>query len=548
MKPWPSLPGGFIFSRLSAPLIWFVVGAALRRDSTKPSRRKAAPTGCRHTAGLVLALWATAAVVATTAQTTGPEISISLRGVADGIVEQGEPLRIAVRLEASRETTGAVALAPASGSWIDTITVELAPASGGAAIARAEAVGKADTPHATLDATHIAGGLWRFSSDAMRRVAPGDYAVRARLVIRDGGGWNGEVVSDDALLGVVAASDSVDRVSQRVASLAQDALLAGNLEEAASIIDATLTNATTDFRLLTVRAMVAERAGNPVAAMLCVNLAQRLRAPDAGGPPPLDLDEMHTRLAAALAASDALPANPPVWSWPPLAIFSRPEAGQRASAPAAAAPAPEATPVPYAVASASPAAPSTSAQPVAAPPLTPAKTPSSANAAGAIVIPASELTDAKVAATADGQWAASAIAGSQYGKTQYSAAKATGAPDIRVAGNSPDAWCPENKNTGTDWIEVSFAKPVHATEVRVRQNDTVGAIAKIEAIAPDGTTHVWWEGVDPFVTSTVRDIAWFAVRVPRTDYLVAKVKITLNLAAVTGWKEIDAVQLVGSSE
>jgi hypothetical protein len=160
------------------------------------------------------------------------------------------------------------------------------------------------------------------------------------------------------------------------------------------------------------------------------------------------------------------------------------------------------------------------------------------------VVPATEFTDAKIVADAAGQWAASAAAGSQYGKTQYSAAQATGAPNISVQGNSPDAWCPANKNSGTDWLEVTFAKAVKATEVRVRQNDTAGAISKVEAIEPDGTAHVWWEGTDPFVAPATRAIVWFAVRVPKTDYLVAKVKITLNLAAVTGWKEIDAVQLV----
>ena len=159
-------------------------------------------------------------------------------------------------------------------------------------------------------------------------------------------------------------------------------------------------------------------------------------------------------------------------------------------------------------------------------------------------MPAVELTDAKQPADADGQWAATATASSVYGKTQYSAAQATGAPNIKVAGNSPDAWCPARKNEGTEWLEVSFAKPVHATEVRIRQNDAPGCIVKIEAIEPDGAAHVWWEGVDPYVAPPTREIAWFAVRVPQTTYLVAKVKITLNLAAVSGWKEIDAVQLV----
>jgi hypothetical protein len=164
------------------------------------------------------------------------------------------------------------------------------------------------------------------------------------------------------------------------------------------------------------------------------------------------------------------------------------------------------------------------------------------------IITASELTDSKVIADPAGQWAASATAGSQYGKTQYSAAQATGAPNISVAGNSPDAWCPASKTNGTDWLEVTFAKPVHAAEVRVRQNDAAGAITKIEAIDSDGTAHVWWDGVDPYKAPAVREIVWFAVRAPKTAYLVAKVRITLNLAAGPGWKEIDAVQLVGAAQ
>jgi len=41
---------------------------------------------------------------------------------------------------------------------------------------------------------------------------------------------------------------------------------------------------------------------------------------------------------------------------------------------------------------------------------------------------------------------------------------------------------------------------------------------------------------------------WFGVRVTPTAYLVAKVKITRNLASGPGWKEIDAVQLVGAGQ
>ncbi|MBL9210381.1 MAG: hypothetical protein JNL92_07920, partial [Opitutaceae bacterium] len=114
------------------------------------------------------------------------------------------------------------------------------------------------------------------------------------------------------------------------------------------------------------------------------------------------------------------------------------------------------------------------------------------------------------------------------------------------AGNSPDAWCPASQNNGLDWLEVGFAQPVRATGVRVRQNLSPGAIIKVEAIAADGTAHVWWEGVDPVTTSSGREIAWFGVNVPATPYPVAKLKLTLNLAAKPDWEQIDAVQLVAA--
>jgi hypothetical protein len=167
-----------------------------------------------------------------------------------------------------------------------------------------------------------------------------------------------------------------------------------------------------------------------------------------------------------------------------------------------------------------------------------------------VLVPSTELNDAIAHSAADGQWAANARASSEYSTPRYGAGQATGMPNVPLglAGDNPEAWCPAEKNAGTAWLELDFAKPVHATEVRVRQSNAPGAIARIEAIDVDGATHLWWQGVDPFVPPRIREIIWFAVRVPRTPYLVAKVKITLNLATVPDWKQIDAVQLVGSAQ
>jgi hypothetical protein len=162
-------------------------------------------------------------------------------------------------------------------------------------------------------------------------------------------------------------------------------------------------------------------------------------------------------------------------------------------------------------------------------------------------VPAAELTDAVILADAAGQWAAGATAGSQYSSPNYAAARMAGAPDVPQPGDHVNAWCPA-KSSGTEWCQATFAQPLFATEVRVRQTNAPGAIVKVEAITPEGVTHVWWEGTDPSKAPTTAHLAWFAIRVPRTPYRVASIRLTLNLDAVSGWEEIDALQLVGTRE
>jgi hypothetical protein len=289
---------------------------------------------------------------------------------------------------------------------------------------------------------------------------------------------------------------------------AWDALLVRQVETAAKVLDTELVHAPDDERLLTARAEVALRAGNPMAAMMCLNRAN----PRSGrGQPDIEREELKTRVMAALYGDVDPNVSPPVWSWPPAPVLAS-FGGATASGKS---------------------------------PVTPPDSGPSPTGLGGLV-PSAELTDAKIIADPAGQWAASAVAGTQYGKAQYSAMQATGAPNISVAGNSPDAWCPATRTGGRDWLEVTFANPVQTTEVRVRQTDAAGALVKVEAIEPNGVVHVWWEGADPYQAPAIREIAWFAVRVPKTDYAVAKVKLTLNLASGPGYKQIDAVQLVAA--
>ncbi len=486
-----------------------------------------------------------------------PELYLSLRGVADDTIEQGEPLHVSVLIEAPDGSTGTWLLAPAAGTWADAVSVEILAAGRNAPVVRGLAVGAPEQPAATVDAGRVAGGLWRVPAELMQPLAPGAYRVRATLAIAGGTGWKGTARSEELPLTVVAPSGAPARAGLKALALARDALLAGEPEKAAQLLDAELQRDPLQFRVLVLRARVAEQAGNPLAAQWLLNTARLSTAETADGYPNVELEELGARVLASLTnpAPEGATPKPPDWSWPPANVLrflrERMEAaekapGKRQAAIGAATPG-ESTAA-SGTATAAVAAPKSSPAPAAEPRAVPAPatkaTPSPRN------VPASGLRhwlgDQAVPADPDGQWAVSARAGSQYGALERSASRATGAPDVPGADDHPNAWCPAVRDSGSDWLELGFARAVKATEVRVRQSYGPGAIVKVEAIEPNGRSHVWWEGVDPYgQDGLAADAVWFSVRVPATDYAVQKIRLTLNLGAHGRWKQIDSVQLIG---
>jgi hypothetical protein len=171
--------------------------------------------------------------------------------------------------------------------------------------------------------------------------------------------------------------------------------------------------------------------------------------------------------------------------------------------------------------------------------------PSAASTPG-VVVPWEQVVEADVLGDPHGQWASEAKASTQYRPEDYSARQATGAPDVPAYSDNKRAWSPSAAERQKEWLELGFPKPVYATEVRVRQTLNPGAIVEVVAIEPNGQWHHLWLGQDPNRYAKDR-IAWFVVRFPKTAYPVQRVKITIDAPAVKGWKQIDAVQLVGTA-
>jgi hypothetical protein len=195
------------------------------------------------------------------------------------------------------------------------------------------------------------------------------------------------------------------------------------------------------------------------------------------------------------------------------------------------------------------------AAPAAAPAATAPATPASTSAAGnGTASSTATLSPGDAAVKLDaintdpsGQWAISATASSSYnnaqGAAQWSANQATGAPNVAAYADDGKAWAPSSKDAGLEWLDLKFPKAVHATEVRVRESFNSGTIVKVELIDDSGTAHTAWAGNDP-----TTGLNYLLVTFPRTDFKTAEVKLILATNISEGWKEIDAVQLVGTDQ
>jgi hypothetical protein len=146
-----------------------------------------------------------------------------------------------------------------------------------------------------------------------------------------------------------------------------------------------------------------------------------------------------------------------------------------------------------------------------------------------------------------GQWAVQAKASSSYndgqGMAAYSASQATGIPNVEVYGDSKAAWTPKTPNGGIEWLELQFAKPVHATSIRVRESYSSGTVFKVDIFDEQGAAHTVWSGIDP-----TKNLDYLTVEFPRTAFKTSRVKVTLATNTISGFKQIDAVQLIGTEQ
>ncbi|WP_028102147.1 hypothetical protein [Pseudoduganella violaceinigra] len=142
---------------------------------------------------------------------------------------------------------------------------------------------------------------------------------------------------------------------------------------------------------------------------------------------------------------------------------------------------------------------------------------------------------------ANAQWASKATATSEYGGSSYEPANATG----KVDGKS---FATKGSDVGFDALEVTFDKPVNATQLRVAISDGYGleGITKLELQDTDGIWNTIWSGIQTVKTDKRGARTWYVQPIEKTAYKAKAARITKSNNVTTERLYVDAVQLVGS--
>lgn len=138
-----------------------------------------------------------------------------------------------------------------------------------------------------------------------------------------------------------------------------------------------------------------------------------------------------------------------------------------------------------------------------------------------------------------GFWAANATASSVY--PSRPASSATGMNNVSNCVDSVPAWRPATQSAA-DTLTLTFPGALYATGAKIYETHAFGRVAKVEFLNDTNVVQGTWTGAD----GSTCEAQPLTVNIPKTSVPVNKVRITLSTSK-TGWMEIDAVLLIGTS-
>ncbi len=150
---------------------------------------------------------------------------------------------------------------------------------------------------------------------------------------------------------------------------------------------------------------------------------------------------------------------------------------------------------------------------------------------------------------ASGQWASSATASTSFGNANDKPADSHAPSTPWQATGVPNGgeWQNDNQDVGFDWIQLKYANAVTPAEVRavLHGNEAIESITKVELIDTTGKSHLLWSGLSDAHQDKRGPRTWYVKQVKDANYMTDTVKLTFANNVASGYKEVDAVQLVG---
>jgi hypothetical protein len=145
------------------------------------------------------------------------------------------------------------------------------------------------------------------------------------------------------------------------------------------------------------------------------------------------------------------------------------------------------------------------------------------------------------------QWASSASASSTFGDDNGATPSDSNLPSNVIGPVDGKSWTNNRQDVGFDWLQVGFAKPVFATEIRVVfvSGQGVEAVTKLEVQDDQNQWVTVWSGLSDVKADSRGERSWFVRKFDKTKAPTKAVKITLANNVQRGYKVVDAVQLVG---
>ena len=119
--------------------------------------------------------------------------------------------------------------------------------------------------------------------------------------------------------------------------------------------------------------------------------------------------------------------------------------------------------------------------------------------------------------------------------------QATGAPDVRAAGDHQAAWASLTEDGQPEWLLLEYAESVSIAKVKVCENYCPGALCKVTVFDDAGKEIEAWAGKDPTPATAPMGTSEIVFK---TAYKSNRIKIYLDSVAIRGWNEIDAVGVV----